>query len=236
LITTSSEDPHIARKLGTYGNIQGATHFIAGAVERGERDLENFGFLLEEIILFATDLGLGTCWLGGTFSRNGFSQSLGLRPEERLPAVTPVGLAASDRGLRDRLLRRQAGSDFRKPWAELFFYGRPENPATPAQSGAYADVLEMVRLAPSASNHQPWRIIQAEDQPVFHFYLQRNAFYTAAAKALMQTDIQRVDMGIALCHFQWAAREAKLPGAWEVHTAPTSYPPGEYLVTWNGLA
>jgi len=30
-------------------------------------NLENFGYRMELIVLHATDLELGTCWLGGTF-------------------------------------------------------------------------------------------------------------------------------------------------------------------------
>jgi nitroreductase len=224
------------KKLGTYGNVAGATRFVAGAVEQGTRDLENYGYLLEEIILWATDQGLGTCWLGGTFAQGAFARAVGLKPGERLPAVTPVGTAAADRSLRERMVRWQAGSEHRKPWSELFFHDSPGNPATEASAGDYATVLEMVRLAPSASNHQPWRILKEYNRPVFHVYLQRNPVYTAAAKTFAPAgDIQRLDIGIALCHFEWAAREAKLKGQWTVLAAPPKYPKTEYVVSWNGL-
>jgi hypothetical protein len=224
------------KKLGTYGNIQGATHFLAGAVAQGTRDLENYGFLLEAIVLWATDQGLATCWLGGTFSHGAFARAVGLLAGERLPAVSPVGTAAPDRSLRERVVRWQAGSEHRKPWSELFFHDSPGNPATEASAGEYATVLEMVRLAPSASNRQPWRILKEYNRPVFHVYLQRNPVYTAAAKTLAPAgDIQRLDIGIALCHFEWAAREAKLKGQWQVLSAPPAYPKTEYVVSWNGL-
>ena len=52
---------------------KGATGFIVGAAERTPKDLEDFGYLMEHVILFATDLGMGTCWLGGTFSKSRFA-------------------------------------------------------------------------------------------------------------------------------------------------------------------
>ena len=54
------------KSLGTYGVIKGASLFIAGAVVKGARAMEDFGYGMERNILFATKLGLGTCWLGGT--------------------------------------------------------------------------------------------------------------------------------------------------------------------------
>ena len=61
----------------------------------------------------------------------------------------------------------------------------------------------MVRLAPSAGNHQPWRIVRENDD--FHFYLQRNKSLKPGSplnRLLGMADLQRVDLGIAMCHFE----------------------------------
>ena len=55
-----------AVKLGTYGFIKGAYSFIASSTVREEFALESLGYQMEKIVLKATELGLGTCWLGGT--------------------------------------------------------------------------------------------------------------------------------------------------------------------------
>ncbi len=234
-VNTFQDNPGAVRALGTYGNIVGATEFIAGAVTRAPYDLENYAYHLEHLILIATDLGLGTCWLGGSFSRSDFSNSVRVRPEERIPAVTPVGYVTTARSFRDRILRWQAGSAQRKPWSELFCHGTWDNRLVAEQSGPYSPVIEMVRLAPSASNRQPWRILKESGKSIFHFYLQRNTLYTQVAKTLMQAeDIQRLDMGIALCHFELAARELNLPGQWSVRSGTPLLAKAEYLVTWMG--
>ena len=67
LIAGEAHDPKELRGLGTYGFIKGASGFILGTVSPGVRDMEDHGYQLEQIVLFATALGLGTCWLGGTF-------------------------------------------------------------------------------------------------------------------------------------------------------------------------
>ena len=94
--------------------------------------------------------------------------------------------------------------------------------------------LEMVRKAPSASNKQPWRIIK--DQNTWHFYLMRTPGYldNRYLKIMKIEDLQRVDMGIAMCHFELTTRELGLPGDWTILKSRVDQPGpvGEYLVSW----
>ena len=69
LISIPEFDNKEKKKLGTYGFIKHAQDFIVGAVEKSQYSREHYGYILEKIILAATDLGLGTCWLGGFFNR-----------------------------------------------------------------------------------------------------------------------------------------------------------------------
>jgi hypothetical protein len=57
------------RMRGTYGVIKGTRQFMAGAVRNRPKAMEDYGYCMEKNILKATSLGLGTCWLGGTFNR-----------------------------------------------------------------------------------------------------------------------------------------------------------------------
>jgi nitroreductase len=192
---------------------------------------------LEGVILFATELGLGTCWLGGTFNRSGFATTLGIQSDEKVPAITPVGYVASVRGVRDRFLRWTANSKNRRLWTDLFSEGECASPLQAAGAGPYAPVLEAVRLAPSASNRQPWRVLKEQGRQVYHFYLHRSQSYTGAAKLIFGAeDIQRLDMGIAVCHFGLATRELGLPGRWEIKApAQIALPERtEYVISWIG--
>jgi nitroreductase len=187
-------------RLGTYGVIRGASTYLAGAAVQGPFCLPDFGYLFQLLVLRATDLGLGTCWLGGTFRRSDFGPALGLKEGELLPAVSPVGVPAGRRGLVDRAFRAAAGSNHRRPWEELFFdsSGRPLAPER--EEEPYRVALEMVRLAPSASNRQPWRLVR--DSGTVHFFLEHTQGYGGA----MGFDLQRLDMGIAMAHFELAFR------------------------------
>ena len=63
------------------------------------------------------------------------------------------------------------------------------------KQAAIADLIEMVRWAPSAVNKQPWRIIVSDSG--FHFYEKRDKGYIGEKTG----DLQKIDVGIALCHF-----------------------------------
>ena len=216
------------KSLGTYGVVKGASLYIAGAVTRGARAMEDYGFGMERNILFATTLGLGTCWLGGTLNRAGFARKIALTPDEQMPAISPVGYSAEKRSLTDRAFRFMAKSDRRKPWEELFFDDRPGNPLVKESAGAFGEALESVRIGPSASNRQPWRIVR--EGATYHFFLQRTPGYD---KMLGEIRLQEVDMGIAMCHFELAAGELGVRGSWR--EAKPSFDAGtwEYVVSWT---
>ena len=216
------------KSLGTYGVIKGASLFIAGAVTRGARAMEDFGFCMERNILFATTLGLGTCWLGGTLNRAGFARKIGLTAEELMPAISPVGYPAEKRSLTDRAFRFMAKSDRRKPWHELFFDGRPDTPLSRELAGPLGEVLEAVRIGPSASNRQPWRIIR--EGAAFHFFLARTPGYD---KMTGEIRLQEVDMGIALCHFELAAGERGAQGSWSESKPSFDAGAWEYVLSWT---
>lgn len=235
LVAATTEAQAELRGLGTYGFIDGAAGFIVGAIARGRGDHEDYGYLLERAILLATDLGLGTCWLGGTFSKSGFARRIALARNEVMPAVAAVGYADDASFAKDRL-RRMAGSNFRRPPDELFFDGSFATPLALTGAGSYATPLEAVRWAPSASNRQPWRVVRTAAG--WHFHLARTRGYgkgTLVFTVLRLADLQRVDLGIAMCHFELAAREAGMEGAWvvddpEVAAAQTAL---EYIATWR---
>ena len=235
LVAASATDRQALRGLGTYGFIQGATGFIIGATQNAKNSLEDFGYLMERIVLFATDLGLGTCWLGGSFTKSSFAAKIRAIEGELVPAVAAVGYVANRRGAIDRLTRFVARSHSRLPWEQIFFDSDFGLPLLHERAGAYKVPLEMVRLGPSAYNRQPWRILKTAN--AWHFYLQRPKGYrdrSASRISWSVADMQRLDMGIAMCHFELSARELGLEGRWIV-AEPSIRIPGEqtlYTASW----
>jgi nitroreductase len=191
-------------KIGSYGIVKNANLFIVGIVRKGA-DLIEFGAVFETIVLAVTDAGLGSVWLGATFDKKGFDRDLDLASDEFIPIVIPIGYP-DKRRMVEKAARFVVGSDSRKKWNDLFFFYNFFSPYLREKTEAFRVPLEMVRLAPSAMNKQPWRVLH--DDHGFHFYMARSI--TPDAKTGF--NIQLVDMGIALCHFVIACHEAGLRG------------------------
>ncbi|NIP33288.1 MAG: hypothetical protein GWN97_00405 [Thermoplasmata archaeon] len=181
----------------------------------------SYGYLLEHLVLRATELGLGTCWMG-YFNPEYFPE---LARDGVTPAISVVGVPERPR-LGERLTRRAVRADKRKDWSVMFFDGTFERPLSREAAGEWAGPLEMLRLAPSAGNGQPWRVVRDGDG-TFHLYLHR------VKKRYHERGLHDVDIGIAMAHLELAAREAGLSGEWRVEDPGLSAPDGtEYRVSW----
>lgn len=205
LIDIDAAQAEEVKHLGTYGVIDGARLFMTGAVKKTEYYLEDFGYAFEKLILLADSLGLGTCWMGVTFDRAGFGAKLNLKDGEDLTAASPVGYAKEKRRLKDLAMRKMVGSDKRKDFSKLFFDGSFDRPFAEKGNEPFFEALECVRIAPSASNQQPWRIVKEGND--FHLYLEHTKGYQYQYG-------QRIDMGIAMLHFEIACAELGIKGEW----------------------
>ena len=235
IITASKNDTISLKKLGTYGFIKDPAGFVIGTIKNQPRGLEDFGYKMELIILRAVELGIGSCWLGGTFTKSNFAKAIGLTEEETIPCVISIGYPADQQAWLDRVSRIYAGADRRLSWSDLFFSDSFEKPLSKSHDDNYSEVLEMLRLAPSASNKQPWRILRQDN--LWHFYLQRTQRYPPPLFSFLLdiADLQRVDMGIAMAHFEQSALDLGLTGEWEINDPGyTDGNPGlEYNITWQ---
>ncbi|OKP98591.1 nitroreductase family protein [Paenibacillus sp. P46E] len=198
-------------KLGAYGVIKNPQAYLVGVVQNGETALLEFGYIFHKLILHATGLGLGTCWMGGTFNRKSFSREIELAPGELIPCISPLGYASEKQRLLESTMRYIAKSNQRKPWNELFQDGGFGRELTREAAGSLAAPLEMVRLGPSASNKQPWRVVLSEDRKQVHFYYLPTPNYSGNKLGF---EMQRIDIGIAACSFELACRELDIPGVW----------------------
>jgi hypothetical protein len=220
----------LVERLGTYGVIKGAHTFLVGVLPKGAKDNQDtaitFGWRFEQVILKATELGLGTCWLGGTFNPRTFAKDISLQADEQIVMVSPVGFAADSKHFIDEVTTQVADSSSRLPWDSIFFTRYLEQPLSEAEAGVYAEPLEMVRLAPSAVNTQPWRVIR--DMRGFHFYGMDIRYYGIRRIDFLRNN----DMGIALSHFALACRELELNGEWKEQNAMTAYENLTYFASW----
>ncbi len=143
-------------------------HFITVSAEDTPEGFINVGFMLQQLDLFIQSLGLGSCWVGLGRPRTPVSDTL---PHAIL---MPFGVAAEP-------VWRDSPDQFRRN--------------TLAQIADTADErLECVRLAPSATNSQPWYFRHEGER--LHVY----QVIQGALKRMTLGKMNCIDMGIALCH------------------------------------
>ena len=207
-------------KLGTYGWVKGAFEYLTLICEEAPFAETAAAYWFEQVVLFCTSLGLGTCWLGGFFSRSDFKKQIDLKPNEKLKIVSPVGYPGDKKRwfFEGVIVNADKNHATRKPFGELFFDKDFNHPLTESQAGIFAKPLEMVRLAPSASNKQEWRVVLEND--ILHFY---------KAPYIM---FDSIDIGIALCHFELTCKELVFSGKFEVLENHPQHEKYTYVISW----
>ena len=181
--------------------VSGTDLYVGAKAPRMPHVEEAIGYSFEMFVLYAWSIGIGTVWIGGTMDRSAFERAMALEQNEMMPCVSPLGYPAGKRSIRENMMRKAIRADSRNPFETIFFDSTFDVPLTTEKAGRLAEPLEMVRLAPSAANKQPWRVLI--DKKGIHFYLKRSKGFASEAAG----DMQKVDLGIALCHFALAAKE-----------------------------
>jgi hypothetical protein len=159
--------------------------------------------------------------MGGTFKKSDFARQVNLQPNEILRIVSPVGYIKDQKRFVDTIMGSDRKHTSRKPFKENFYDGYFDKHLTEDNAGIFREPLEMIRLAPSANNRQTWRVIL--NNGMLHFYHHESMI-----------DFSKIDLGIALCHFDFMCKELKIAGKFEVLTKVKniSIRKDKYSVTW----
>lgn len=157
--------------------MRGAPHYIAAFSQPKDGYLTNIGFMLQQMDLFLSAKGLGSCWQGIPAPKKELLKS------SNLEFVIFIAFGKSK-----ELLHRKSLLGFkRKPLREI------------TDIKGANELLEAARLAPSASNKQPWFFTGNEN--LIHAYAVKPGFI----RAVVAKKYPFIDVGIALCHLKIAA-------------------------------
>lgn len=145
-------------------------HFVVIFSEPTDDGLLNAGFMYQQFDLYAQSLGLGSCWVG-----------LGsLNDCEPVPEGMKVAVMMA-LGVPDEVPQREGAADFkRKTMEDLSDLPDPR--------------LEPLRLAPSATNSQPWYV--THEDATLHIWREKLGLIKQRTLGRMN----QIDMGIGLCH------------------------------------
>jgi hypothetical protein len=210
-----------------YGMIQGHNTYILGTSKSEVNSRVNYGYLMEKVVLKATEIGLSTCWIG-IFDENYFNE-ITVEKGYVIPSIVIVGYSKERQTNLDKFVRFNLKATKRFGWEKLFFNYSSETPLTPDRIGKYSDSIEMVRLAPSSGNTQPWRIFFDDRTNEFHF------FKKPINKKYEEKGLHDIDLGIALAHFELTSLHNSLSGNWIKYKKEeiNSFDERQYIMTWK---
>ncbi len=146
------------------------------------------GYAGEALVLEATAMGLGTCWLGGGFYPDVISKNVNLQTDEEVHCVIALGKCGPQNPVfKRRTLEQVCG----KTEAELASIGNWQKEAVLA-----------ARLAPSAINQQPWKI-SVDSTSV-----------TIQERGVLINKYAGIDRGICMLHAAVGASKAGRKATW----------------------
>lgn len=215
LLKLTPLDPHIKTEFRVVSGDQiktrmmkRAPHYLLAFSEKREGHLVNVGFMLQQMDLYLSWRGIGTCWQG-------------------IPQPKKSALATSTLGYDILLTMGKAQETLHRECVEEFKRMALED-ITDIQGAD--DILEPVRLAPSSINSQPWHITGSPE--LMHFYCRK----LNPMKSYLLGRFNQIDMGIALCHLKLSAEhQGKEVEFLKDEAASKIGPEGYYYVDSVGL-
>lgn len=178
-------------KPSTYGSVEGAEWYMLVGIADTPESYLSAGFRMEQVVLKIVDMGLGTNFMTDTFKSGAFKDAAGFPDNTPLHVIMPVGTPAGKERLVEKITHMALKSRSRKPFEETFGNVPDDSP--------FHRPLEMMRLAPSAYNKQPWRAI-AEDKTVWFYQV--------------PSDDSLIGMGNGLANFHLALLQEGKNGSW----------------------
>jgi len=214
------------KKIAAYGLFKNARSFLVGIIDRSDSYHMSYGYAVEHIVLKATELGVGTCWAG--YFEPFLIRDVKIAGNQTVPAIILVGYAAEKQTLLEKIGRFAIRAAKRHDWDKLYFHEDFNKVLTPEEAGPYREALELLHLAPSSGNTQPWRVVKEKGPQNFHF------FKKAVNPRYEEKRLHDIDVGIAMCHFELGATKNNLRGKWDRidPRIPNLPPKTEYMVTW----
>lgn len=179
----------------SYGLIGGANSFIALV---GNKKLENYkqkiGYYGEMIVLEATNLNLGTCWVGGTYDKIQCQKYINFNENEELVCIIVIGHTSKEFSIKEKVVKSVSKS---KVGFDDILISNNKN-----IDGWINEGIKSAFLAPSALNKKEIRY-EIKNEKISAFIKEKNHGY------------EEVDLGISMLHFQLGAISKKYNGNWK---------------------
>lgn len=172
----------------SYGSFTNPKNYLAAVVDTAVDDVyERAGYFAEQFVIKAVELGLGTCFVGGTY--NSGKVKAQLRAGEKVIFIVLFGYPLGKEKFLAKLTMKVAHRKTMTP--EDFFVPKGEAAQAMTDYPFLKFGLEGVACAPSSLNKRPARIFVDKDKGV-------------CAKVDDPNPSNLVDLGIAKFNFNYA--------------------------------
>ncbi|MDR0910091.1 MAG: hypothetical protein LBM77_10040 [Spirochaetaceae bacterium] len=174
----------------------GAPHFLATYTEQGmanEDEALNAAFLMQEMSLYLSDAGIGSCWLGMAKAKKDFMEITEEGKKMQFCKMMAIGYGSQE------IYRDNLNQFNRKAISAI------------SNLKGLDSLLEAAGLAPSAVNQQAW-FWSGEPSEMSAGMPKRLRLFSGNANILMNSflkPLQTLDSGIALAHLWIAANKEK---------------------------
>lgn len=159
-----------------------APYYLLISSELKKDYLLNVGFLMEQIVLYLTSKGIGTCYQGA------------LKPDILVKAKMKhdfvIGIAF---GISTHEIYREPKKAKRLSEKEMIVYKEEPN-------DMMRTIMSAAMFSPSSFNNQPWRFVVYQNR--FHVFCKKGYF-----RKSVLSDRKLIDIGVMLSHVVMAAEE-----------------------------
>lgn len=91
----TNEPQAFSTLLPHYGHFRGVENYIALIGENTQNIYEKIGYYGEKLVLYIQGLGLNSCWVGVSFSKNNVRKNCAINDNEKLYCVISIGYGTS---------------------------------------------------------------------------------------------------------------------------------------------
>lgn len=178
-----------------------APHYIALLSEPKEGYLLNTSYVLEQLVLKAVEMDIGTCWISVEKDSSDLKRDLGIATSGEIVALIALGNSKTRIPYTKKSATSRIGVEdfvYKDKWGNTVTYEEIEKMGI-------GTALHSIRFAPSWANLQPWKLIIDNDKIIL----------TVGGTKVDNKHLM-LDAGIMMLYMEKAFSEAGINAKWNI--------------------
>jgi nitroreductase len=196
---------YLLGKAGYYGMAIDAPHYLVLISEKKEHYKKNAGYMMEQILLKAFEMKIGSCWIDVVDEVHGHELKTKLKIDKQgeIVALAALGYPKTNIfGIETSVSGRQSIEElvYDKIWGKLMDLGE-------LNQRGLEEIFYYARHAPSWGNIQPWKFIIDDDKLILTMLQQ-----DSSEKLIKDHEI---DSGIMMLYIEKMMHKQGIQGKWD---------------------